>query len=72
MNELAKTKQDEKLDPKKFWKVKKKLCPKSTDPPLVMLVKTENISTTNGAIEYEAVEVFSERLGQECDETTSS
>ena len=50
MNELAKTKQDEKLDPKKFWKVKKKLCPKSTDPPLVMLVKTEYISTTNGAI----------------------
>ena len=58
MEELAKTKDNEKLDQQKFWRLKKKICPKSTDPPSVMLHKTGNLLTTNKAIENGAVEVF--------------
>ena len=62
MEELAKIKDDEKLDQQKFWRLKKKLCPKSSDPPSVMLDKTGNLLTTNKAIENRAVKVFRERL----------
>ena len=62
MEELAKTKDNEKLDQLKFWRLKKKICPKSTDPPSVMLHKTGNLLTTNKAIENRAVEVFRDRL----------
>ena len=44
--ELAKTKDDEKLDQQKFLRLRKKLCPNSTDPPFVMLDKTGNLLTT--------------------------
>ena len=61
-SELAKTKDGEKLDSQKFWKLRKRLCPKSKDPPSVMLDSKGNILTTNRAIEERAIEVYAKRL----------
>ena len=51
-----------KIDSQKFWKIKKKLFPKSCDPPSAMLDQFQNLLTTQDAIEARAIEVYSERL----------
>ena len=50
------------LNEKQIWKLKKKLCPRSTDPPTAMLDKEGNLLTGNKAIERRAVEVYRQRL----------
>ena len=51
-----------RIDAQKFWKMKKKLFPKSRDPPSAMLDKDGNMLTTDAAIEKRALEVYSQRL----------
>ena len=60
--ELAKTKDGAKLDPQKFWKIRKQICPKSKDPPSAMLDGKGNILTNNKSIEDRAIEVYTKRL----------
>ena len=60
VGKLANTKHQDKLNQQSFWKLKKKICPKSTDPPSVMLDRCGNIITSNKAIRARAVEVFQE------------
>ena len=43
--------EEEKIDAQTFWKIKKRLFPKSMDPPSVMMDKDGNILTTDKAIE---------------------
>ena len=63
MEELSKMKPDEgKIDAQKFWKIKKKLCPKSREPPSAMLDKGGNLLTTEKAIQDRALEAYMERL----------
>ena len=62
IEELAKIKDQTKLDSHKYWKVKKKLCPRTIDPPSVMLDSYENLLTTDKAIEDRALEVYLEIL----------
>ena len=50
------------LNPNQMWKLKKKLCPNSRDPPNAMLDEHDNLLTTDKAIQDRAVKVFSERL----------
>ena len=52
-----------RIDAQKFWKLKKKLFPKSNDPPSAMLDKQGNMLTSKRDIENRAVEVYTERLG---------
>ena len=61
-DELAKIKDGEQLEPQKFWRIKKKICSKSKDPPSFMFDKKGNILTTNKAIENIALEVYAERI----------
>ena len=42
---------DETVNTKKLWKFKKKLCPKTKDPPTAMLDNNGNLLTTNKSIE---------------------
>ena len=60
--ELAKIKDGEKLDQQKFWKLRKQICPRSIDPPSVMLDSRGNILTSNKSIEDRAIEVYTKRL----------
>ena len=63
VEELNKMKPNKgKIDAQRFWKIKKKLFPKSRDPPSAMLDKFHNLLTTQEAIEARALEVYSERL----------
>ena len=50
------------LNPNQLWKLKKRLCPGSRDPPSAMLDGNDNLLTSNKAIQERAVEVFSKRL----------
>ena len=52
----------EKIDSQRFWKMKKKVYPKSRDPPSAMLDKFSNLLTTQESIEARALEVYGERL----------
>ena len=60
--ELAKLKSKCGLDAKQLWKLKKRLCPKTRDPPTAMLDKYDNLLTSDSAIQNRALEVFTERL----------
>ena len=59
---LANTKHQDKINQQSFWKLKKDICPKSTNPPSVMLDRCGNIITSDKAIRARAVEVYQERL----------
>ena len=59
---LAKTKDGEKIDPQKFWKIRKAICPRSQDPPSVVLDSKGNNLTSQESIENRAIEVYKERL----------
>ena len=61
-DELAKTKDGRKLDPQKFWKIRKQLCPKSHDPPSAMIDERGNILTSQKSIEARALDVYTKRL----------
>ena len=63
VEELSKLKPDEgKINAHKFWRLKKKLFPKSWDPPAAFVDKHGNLLTTKNAIEKRALEAYSERL----------
>ena len=63
VNELKKMKPDGgKINAQAFWKLKKKVCPKSKDPPAAMVDREGNLLTTKDAIESRAIEVYTERL----------
>ena len=51
-----------KIDSQRFWKIKKKLFPKSRDPPSAMFDKANNLLTSDKAIESRALEAYQERL----------
>ena len=50
------------MNSKQIWKMKKRSCPKSKDPPTAMLDSKGNLLMSNKAIENRAIEVFKERL----------
>ena len=50
------------MNEKQIWKLKKKICPRSKDPPTAMLDDKGNLLTDNKAIERRAVEVYKQRL----------
>ena len=52
-----------RIDAQKFWKLKKRLFPRSVDPPSAMLDKQGNLITSKVDIENRAIEVYTERLG---------
>ena len=51
-----------KIYSQKFWNLKKKLFPKSRDPPSAMLDHDGNVSTTTEAIQNRVIEVHTKRL----------
>ena len=51
-----------KINSQVFWKLKKKVCPKSKDPPAAMFDRDGKILTTKETIENRAIEVYTERL----------
>ena len=51
-----------RIDSQKFWQMKKKLFPKSREPPSAMLDTDGVIITANKAIERRALEAYTERL----------
>ena len=51
-----------KMNSQKFWKLKKKICPKTRDLPAATLDEKGNILTNRKVIEDQAVKVFTERL----------
>ena len=50
------------MNSKQIWSLKKKLCPKSKDPPTAILDSKGNLLTAENAIQNRAKEVFIERL----------
>ena len=50
------------INAQRFWRLNKKLFPKSRDPPSAMLDQYENLLTTQETIEARALQVYSERL----------
>ena len=50
------------MNEKQIWNLKKKLCPKSKDPPTAMLDKKGTLLTDNKAIERRAVKVYKQGL----------
>ena len=62
VEELAKTKHQDKFNQQSFWKIKKKMSPNKIDPPSVMLDSHGNIMTHNKSIRNRAVEVYKDRL----------
>ena len=51
-----------KINSQKFWKLKKKIFPKSRDPPAAMLNSKGDLLTNDREIKDRAVEVYKERL----------
>ena len=51
-----------RIDAQKFWKLNKKLFPKSRDPPVAILDKRGNVLTEDNSIKDRVLEVYSERL----------
>ena len=51
-----------KINTQKFWKLKKKICPKSRDPPAAMFSSKGDLLTNKKDIEERAVEVYTDRL----------
>ena len=51
-----------KINAQKFWKLKKKICPKSKDPPAAMFSSKGELLTNKKEIEERAVEVYTDRL----------
>ena len=49
---------DRAIDAQKLWKIKKKFCPQSRDPPTAMLDIKGNLLTTDSAIQNRAIEVY--------------
>ena len=64
MTELVKLNPDDegRNDAQKFWKINKKIFPKSRDPPVAILDRKGNLINADKAIEERALEVCSERL----------
>ena len=61
-NEVDSLKENESLNPNKLWKLKKRLCPNSRDPPAAMLDGKGNLLTSDLAIQERALEVYADRL----------
>ena len=45
-----------------MWKLRKKMCPKNSDPPTAMTDKNGNLLTSDKSIQGRALEAYSERL----------
>ena len=56
--EIDSLKPKEKLCSNRLWKLKKKLCPNSTNPPTAMLDKSGNLLISDKAIEERALEAY--------------
>ena len=50
------------LNKNQLWKLKKRLCPGSIDPPSAMLDDHHNLLTSTKAIQERAIEVFTKRI----------
>ena len=50
------------IDAQKFWILKKRLFPRSLDPPSEMLNKHDNLLTSKIYIENRTIEMYTERL----------
>ena len=61
-DEVDSLKQNESLNSNKLWKLKKKLCPNSRDPPSAMLDSNGNLITSDQIIKERALENYTERL----------
>ena len=64
MSELNKLEPDKvgRIDAQKFWKINKKLFPRSRDPQVAILDKRSNLVKTDKAIENRVLEFYTERL----------
>jgi hypothetical protein len=51
-----------KIDSQKFWKIKRKMCKKSIDPPAAMFDSDGTLLTSNCDIQARALEVYTDRL----------
>ena len=51
-----------KINSQKFWKLKRKMAGKHTDPPAAMFHEKLNLLTSDQAIQERAIEVYKERL----------
>ena len=61
--QLDKIKPDDGLvNAHEMWKLRKKMCPKNSDPPTAMTDKNGNLLTSDKAIQSRALEAYSERL----------
>ena len=60
--EKLETVNENKVNTQVFWKIKKKMCPKSKEPPVAMLDGHGNLLTSDKAIQERALEVFTKRL----------
>ena len=56
--EIDSLKPKEKLSSNRLWKLKKKLCPNSTNPPTAMLDKSGNLLISDKAIKERALEAY--------------
>ena len=50
------------LNTQQMWKLRKRMCPKSRDPPSAMLDSNGNLITSDKAIENEAIKEYTKRL----------
>ena len=51
-----------KIDSQKFWKIKRKMCKKSIDPPAAMFDSDGTLLTSNYDIQARALEIYTDRL----------
>ena len=49
---------EEKINSQKFWKLKKKIAGKHTDPPAAMLDNDSNLLTSDKTKQERAIEVY--------------
>ena len=61
-DEVDSLKQNESLNANKLWRLKKKLCPNSRDPPSAMRDSKGNLLTSDDLIKKLALDTYTERL----------
>ena len=61
-DEVDSLKQNESLNSNKLWRLKKKLCPNSRDPPCAMRDNKGNLLTSDNLIKELALNTYTERL----------
>ena len=61
-DEVNSLQENESLNSNKLWRLKKKLCPNSRDPPSAMLDSNGNLLTSDKHTKERALEIYTDRL----------